>query len=164
MRVVVDIEADNLYDLATKIHCVCFRDIDTDKTWAFSDALDIKSFIKHSGMTHVIGANIIGYDLPMLRKLWGIGYNVGRQDMWLNTKVEFIDTFHLSQFLNPDRAGGHSLDNLAKLAGGPLKQDYKGGFEALTSEMLEYCLADTAATASVYKYLMKECEVKYAND
>jgi DNA polymerase III epsilon subunit-like protein len=169
-RFVVDIEADNLLDTCKKIWCVVFYDIDEDKHHVFypynvhdEDPNALANFIytECPGAT-IIGHNILGYDLPVIRKLEHIEYSVGKQDTWNSSNVEFVDTWQLSSFLWPDRPGGHSLDNLAKLAGSH-KQDYKGGFEEYSDEMLEYCKWDCVATAKVYEYLLKEAKEKYGD-
>lgn len=162
MKIVLDIEADNLYDLATKIHVVCVRDVDTDDAISFTNPATFKRYIWHRHPEQVIFHNGIGYDLPLMRRLWGIPYSVGKTDMFGERETEFVDTCQLSQFLWPDRPGGHSLDNLAKLAGS-FKQEFKGPWDICTPEMIEYCLQDTKASVAVYKYLTKECGVKYAD-
>ena len=93
----------------------------------------------------IIGHNIIGFDAPVLKKLWNIGI----------PKSKAVDTLVLSRLLSPQLDGGHSL----KAWGLRLRNqkidfdDYDGG---LTDEMVEYCKQDVSLTGEVYSYLMAE--------
>ena len=93
----------------------------------------------------IIGHNIIGFDAPVLKKLWNIGI----------PKSKAVDTLVLSRLLSPQLEGGHSL----KAWGLRLRnqkidfEDYDGG---LTDEMVEYCKQDVSLTGEVYSYLMAE--------
>jgi hypothetical protein len=160
--VVIDLEGNNLYDLCDTIHVVCWRSLyDPSQCGSFRDHGDFKRWLWKTKPRKVVTHNGLGYDHPVLRKVWGIPYTVGKVDTFGTFETEIIDTFQLSSFLFPDRPGGHSLRNLAMLSGGELKDDYKGGFDEYSEELNEYCLQDTAASVSVYHYLMREAEMKY---
>lgn len=168
---VLDIEADNLYDLAEKVHVVVLYNPRTGTQHTFrpskldEDDLHLATHIYYDlgeRAPTIVGHNILGYDLPVLRKLFGIQYTVGKEDTWNGSRVTFIDTWQLSSFLWPDRPGGHSLDNLARLAGS-YKQGYTGGWTEWNQEMEDYCIQDCKATYEVYKYLMRELKEKYGD-
>ena len=163
MKIVLDIEGDNLLDTITRIHVCCVYVMEEDKVFSFRSHGELIQFLQCfvEEPLEVITFNGVGYDLPALYKVWGIPYHVGKQDSFDGIPCTHVDLFHLSQFLNPDRVGGHSLDNLARAAGGPLKSEYKGGFDEYTEDMRAYCESDTKATASVYHYLLKEAALKY---
>ena len=112
MRLVFDLEADGLYFEATKIWCICAKDIDTGMvyTWSVDDKITISSFLAYTLdlATELIGHNIIQYDLEVLKKLQGF-----------TTDAKITDTLVLSRLLNPDRrkpksfkgkGGPHSLE------------------------------------------------------
>lgn len=103
------------------------------------------------GATAIVGHNIIGFDLPVLKRVWGWEPAEG---------VQIIDTLVLSRLARPDRDGGHSLGALARLAGQNLKQDFNvADFDGpCTQEMVDYCLADCTANADVFAFLLKELE------
>lgn len=155
--IVLDLEANDFLPIVDKIWVVCAKVVGADDVFDFYDALGFARWLDDVKPTRVIWHNGLCYDADVLRKVWGVPYSVGRMSSFGNHKVQFIDTMLLSQRLNPDREGGHSLDNLAKLAGSH-KIDYKGGFSAFAPEMVDYCKQDVIACESVYKMLLKEIE------
>lgn len=156
-EIVIDLEANDFLPIVDKIWVVCAKVIGEAEVSAFTDAVAFARWINDVTPDRVIWHNGLCYDADVLRKVWDIPYSVGRVSNFCGFEVQFIDTMLLSQRLNPDREGGHSLDNLAKLAGSH-KIDYKGGFSAFAPEMIAYCRQDTIATEAVYKMLLKEIE------
>ena len=98
-----------------------------------------------AGIDEIILHNGLSFDLPRLKEVWSY--------VW--TK-RVVDTCVLSRLLEPSLDGGHSLKNLALLAGEQLKDDFDAaGFNhGLTERMADYCLQDCRATWSVYHYLI----------
>ena len=104
-RVVFDIETDGLDP--SVIWVVVAKDVDTGEKFTFSQKTslmyeEVRAFF--SRVSTVIGHNIIGFDLPVLGKLAGIGF-----------RGEVIDTLVLSRLVDAGKFGGHSLDNLSKM-------------------------------------------------
>lgn len=121
---VYDIEADNLYLLSTKIWYIRFKSLDGSKT------LSIHPFKQSKEKTQqqiqdwldlfddgclVIGHNILSYDMWMLWKHLEIKPKVMKngKDYFGEKRVQYIDTFVLSQYVNPD-SQSHSLEYLAR--------------------------------------------------
>ena len=103
------------------------------------------------GAEFIVGHNIIGFDLPILKKVWG----------WEpDADVRIVDTLILSRLYNPSRDGGHSLKALATLAGGELKDDFAtSDFDGpITQRMIDYCKQDTNANVDVALYLFNELQ------
>ncbi len=98
MEIVLDIECDNLLDDVTKIHCLCFYNLETKESRAIVDYNHIRNFLKQDGLT-IIGHNIIQYDIPVLEKILDI-----------KIKAKFIDTLALSWYLEPLR-NRHGLES-----------------------------------------------------
>lgn len=97
----------------------------------------------------IVGHNIIGFDLPVLARVWG----------WTPAKsTDVIDSLVLSRLSNPSRDGGHSLKRLAQLAGREQKDEYATeDFDGpVTQEMIDYCIQDTIANADVFDFLLAE--------
>ena len=120
----------------------------TDSKWCDS-VQSLASML--SGVSHVVGHNIIGFDLPVLANVWGYS---------LAAEVRVTDTLVMSRLANPNREGGHSLRNLAEQAGQNLKQDFAvEDFDGpVTQQMIDYCIADTVANVDVYNLLERELE------
>lgn len=138
MRYVIDIETNLAHD---HIWMVAWCDESGNASWS-TRAEDIPT-----DATAFIGHNLLHFDLPVLKRVWG----------W-ETDAEIIDTLVLSRLVNPSIEGGHSLKAWAQRAGLEQKQDFNAeDFDAgLTDEMIEYCVQDTRANWDVYNYLMSE--------
>ena len=115
MELIFDAEADNLYDGVTKVHCIATKDIRKGTALSWHDdpelprAGTVADGLEYmSKATRLIGHNIIGYDFPVLRKLFGWEY-----------KGDVTDTLILSRLFQPDREGFHSLDAWGKRLGYP---------------------------------------------
>ena len=130
----------------------------------------LQDFVNHTGVFKdkeeykielIVGHNIINYDLLAL-KLWAkIPYSV-KYNTWGESSVEIVDSMILSKVLNPDRFGGHSLEELSKKAGGDVKIDFRKSipqdkrFNTFAADMLYYCIYDNKSNTSVYNMLMEE--------
>jgi DNA polymerase I-like protein with 3'-5' exonuclease and polymerase domains len=89
------------------------------------------------------------YDRVVLEKV--SGYAVDR-----NKIIDTVIYSRLNDFHRKKTNRRHSLKALAIQAGEEQKQDYDGGFDAYSAEMVEYCVADVDANIAVYNMLMKE--------
>jgi DNA polymerase I-like protein with 3'-5' exonuclease and polymerase domains len=94
-----------------------------------------------AGSVSVCGHNLIGYDLPVLKRLWGLSVAPER----------VVDTLVLSRLFDPNRAGGHSLRSWGESLGFP-KGDHDD-WSRLSEEMITYCKQDVAVTEAVQKKL-----------
>ena len=91
-----------------------------------------------------IGHNIIEYDIPVLRKLWGVDIK----------DEHIIDTLILSRLYSPKLEDGHSLEawgNRLKFPKGAFSD-----FSKFSPEMLEYCIRDVKLTKLLYKHLWEK--------
>ena len=153
MIVVGDFEADNLLDKVTRVHCGVFTSLDGKQVWKFTpdEIQDMLRFL--DGVSVFIGHNIIGYDMPMLKKVLGYVY-----------KGKVVDTLIMSRLLNPERvlppqarnrrAGPHSIYAWGVRVGVD-KPDHDD-WENFSPEMLHRCSEDTEINRLVYHALMKE--------
>ena len=180
-----DIEATGLLDDSTvdycaspwrlkdnfKIHCIVAIDVETGDTYEFVQEDCYTKFPKFAkdNIDTIIGANIINYDLLVLKAACGMDYTVG-PDTWCGKPVKIIDTLILSKTLNPDRKG-HSIEYFGELLGEP-KIDWRGKaielgliphnaprgaeFQTYHPEMLVYNKQDVVVNIKTYHYLMKE--------
>lgn len=190
MRVTLDIESNGLLDNSTidynsspyklketfKMWCIVCLDIDTKEIYRFElEDIKIKFPEFSKQFTTIIAHNGIDFDLLAIKLYLGIDYAVGEtpedSDMFDGRPVELVDTLVWSKGLNPDRFGGHSLDEWGKRVGynkidwraeaielGLIKHNDPKGHEFLQyhPKMTEYCVRDNEVTALVYQKLLEE--------
>lgn len=153
---ILDLESDNLLPLVSTIWVVCTKVIETQEVREFYDKDSFVEYITNLQPTHLVGQNHIAYDLEVLARLWDIPYTIGRECTWNGRPVKMVDTKLISQFLNPDRLGGHSLAEWGERLGFP-KGDHSD-WSKLTPQMLQYCHRDVAVTEKMLKALEQELE------
>lgn len=151
----LDIEANGLLNTVTKVHCAVvknkstkevrkFRPNEIQELLAYLDTFDV--LIAHNG---------IGYDFPLLRKLYGYVY-----------KGKVVDTLLMSRLLNPKRlvpfncpnktAGPHSIESWGWRVGRgkPEHNDW----ENYSEDMLHRCSEDVEILELTYDALMEEAK------
>ena len=172
--IVFDLETNGLINDATRIHCVSLHWCEEDFTESFNDEKyadspkELPMGSSYSITTALgwletadvlVGHNIIGFDLPIIRKLYP----------WFNPRGTIVDTLLLSRLYHPnlldiDKAhawkhmplqlyGRHSLEAYGYRLG-----EYKGNFSKTTDwkewspEMQEYCIQDVVVTNKLCKH------------
>ena len=143
-----DIETDGLN--ATKVHCICAM-LDNDEPTVYNfiggEANGLfRKWLASESIDTLVGHNIIGFDIPVLRSLTGLGWD-----------FKLRDTLVLSRLHNPSLDGGHSLRSWGVRLGN-YKDDYQGGWEQYSHEMLEYCKQDVRVTKNLYQHLSDQDE------
>jgi len=141
MNLVFDIETDGLDP--HRIFCISAMDVDTQEQKNF-DVNNISNGIGYLMQADkLIGHNIIGFDIPAIKKL----YRVDLSDK------KIVDTLVLSRLFNPIRAS-HSLEAWGyKL--GYQKIDFDK-YDEYSEEMMEYCANDVQLNLKVYEALKRE--------
>ena len=133
---VLDIETNLAHD--TIWCCVCNDDV-------YTDANGLQELIDSHDV--IVGHNIIGFDGPVLSRVWGVQIPL--------SKVR--DTLVMSRLWNPQLEGGHSLRAWGERLG-----DYKDEFTdfdgGLTTEMISYCKQDVHVTSLLYAKLTRELQ------
>ena len=97
MNLVFDIETDDLK--ATKVWCIVAQDLDTKKIYRYRPDEIEKGLKFLSKADKLVGHNIIGFDLPVLKKLHNFTFD-----------GKVVDTLVLSRLFNPVREGVNSLE------------------------------------------------------
>ena len=134
----LDLEADGLDP--TTIWCVVTRYNGVNTVHTRPDTLREAL----CGSLSVVGHNLIGYDLPVLERLWGLSVAPER----------VIDTLVLSRLYDPSRTNGHSLRSWGEDLGFP-KGDHDD-WTCLSPEMIDYCMRDVEVTEAVHKKLVAD--------
>ena len=163
---IFDLETDGLYDDVTSIHCIGIHDIQANQTLAYNDQGDKDPVVR--GLTYLeeadvlVGHNIIGYDIPVIRKLFP----------WFSPSGLVVDTLVLSRIYHADILktdqkrrwkhmplqlyGRHSLEAYGHRLG-----EYKGQFGKTTDwsewsqEMQDYCLQDVNVTTKLWNHFQR---------
>lgn len=147
-QIVFDIEANGLNP--TQIWCVVMRDINANRTHVcyekkyFWDWLVTDKMEGDVEPVEFIGHNILGYDIPVLEKLWDISF-VGHK---------LTDTLVMSRLAEPSRQGGHSLESWGERLGCPKGEH--SDWDNFSQDMVEYCKQDVRVNELVYQRLLRE--------
>ena len=155
---VFDCETNGLYDQVSTIHCVVIYDINRQQTFTYGpDSID--DAIAHLATAHcLIGHNVIGYDIPVLQKLYPS----------FQPSAQVIDTLVCSRLIWPKELL-YDLDTKqytevpAYLRGSPSlkawgwrlanhKIEFKD-FSEYSEEMLQYCIQDVVVTFNLYQLI-----------
>lgn len=140
--VFLDIEADGLNP--TKIHCVVTKRSNEAHLTHLSRRSLMDELAKGG---KVCGHNLVGYDLPVMRKLWGIRIPADR----------VVDTLVLSRLFHPDLEGGHSLAAWGTRLG--FAKGSHDEWNELSPEMIEYCKRDVDVTQRLHDALMGQMQM-----
>jgi len=141
--IVFDIEADAID--ATKIWCIVGIDSRTNEISSFGPDKIAEGIEYLKTADKIVGHNIIGYDIPVIKRLHGIDLSVGRR---------VIDTLVLSRLFNPVREGGHGLESWGyRLKSHKIEHNE---FDRFTPEMLKYCEQDVQLNLRLFNHLKME--------
>ena len=177
--VVFDLETNGLIHDATRIHCAalywCANDIMetyNDEPYATEISADDKKYLPMASRASIanaigflevadviIGHNIIGFDIPVIKNIYP----------WFNPSGIIVDTLLLSRLYHPNLLdidkkhnwnhmplqlyGRHSLEAYGYRLG-----EYKGNFAKTTDwkewsqEMQDYCVQDVVVTHKLWKH------------
>ena len=155
MNLIFDLETDGLLKDVSTIHCLAIHDLDKQETYTFNDQGSEEPIVRGiqllSDSDSVIGHNIIGYDLCVIRKLYP----------WFTNPTAVVDTLLLSRLYHSDMMkldkkhnwkhmplklyGRHSLESY-----GYRLKEFKGAFGS-TSDCSEMIPLTSPITCSMAK-------------
>jgi len=163
---IFDIETDGFLDECTKIHCVGLTTPYGER--AIYSGKELIMGLKHlANAKHLIGHNIIGFDIPVIQKLF---------PTW-RTNAKISDTLVMARVGYPDIikhdwSNIHKNDMPKKLYGrqsleawgyrlgirkGDLGSDGNAtDWSTYTDEMGDYCLQDVTVNLVLYQHLLKK--------
>lgn len=95
---------------------------------------------------HLVGHNIVGFDLGVLKHFLGMDWPINR----------VTDTLVVSRLLDYNQEGGHSLEAWGRFFKFP--KDTFNDFSQWSQELEDRCIIDTELTARLYQYLLKYIE------
>lgn len=136
----LDIETNTSF---TTIWLVVTRNLETGEVQCHRNPETLITTIAPND--RLIGHNIIAFDAYHLNRLWGMRLRLS----------QLTDTLILSRLLNPEIAGGHSLDAWGQRLG-EKKSEFKDFDAGWSQQMQDYCIQDTLVTEKLYRHLLKE--------
>lgn len=149
-----DIEANGFLGQATKVHCAVFKHIDTGEVKAFypdSEPDYIMGMLSFLDTVDILCMhNGVGYDIPLLRKLYDYEF-----------KGQLIDTLLMSRIQRPKRkkpegctSGPHSVEAWGLRFGVPKPEHDE--WRVFSDEMLHRCKVDVDIQEKIYRALVEE--------
>jgi len=148
---IFDMETDGLLDECTKIHCISLTTPNGDSSLFAQD--DIPMALHHlSNAETIVGHNIIGFDIPVIKKLYPNWKTQARvRDTLVMSRMAFpnlMDTDYMAERIPKKYRGSHSLKawgyRLGSLKGEFSHEDTD--WTEYSLEMGEYCVQDTIVT------------------
>jgi hypothetical protein len=147
-----DLESNGFLDVADRVWCAAIKDhsAGTVKTFSPSTISDLCSYLDTFDV--LIGHNCVGFDFPLLKKVFGWEF-----------KGKVVDTLLMSRTQNPDRLkppmyqgrAPHSVEAWGHRLGGEQKVEHDE-WDRYSPEMLERCVGDTTLQYDIYEALIKE--------
>ena len=160
---VFDCETNGLLHDVSTIHCIAIYDSIKEETFVFNHQGDQRPITEAlhwlSSADVIVGHNIIGYDLPVIKKIYS----------WFESSAQVIDTLVLSRNYHPNMMdidkrrnvprmpsqlyGRHSLEAYGYRLG-----EYKGEFgktsdwQSWSQEMQDYCVQDVNVTTKLCEH------------
>ena len=160
LRLIFDIEADNLLATATCVHCIVIDDLNSDRVHEYGPS-QIAEALTHLARADVlIGQNFLAYDLSVLRKLHG----------WVpRSECRIVDTLIAARLILPHLAdidaevaarakdvvfgqvrGRYSLEAWGCRLGMPKIGAELDDFSKWTPELQARCVGDVALCKRLY--------------
>jgi len=156
-RLVLDIETNLAHNT---IWIAVTQDIDTGEVVCHTEKESLVASLKHCVL--LVGHNLIGFDLPVLKKLWKIE---------TNSTTTIHDTLVMSRLLKPDLENGHSLESWGERLKTP-KTNYRKAYEQAKGRTVnypgeefdhpdpdllrDYCITDVDVCRLLYGHLVGE--------
>lgn len=159
MRVIIDIEANGLYE-PDQVWLIVCKDIDTGEYHYFRrpshNEAEKKRFLDLAVEVSLwVGHNLLDYDLLVLRRL--LGFDIGQ--------AATLDTLIVSKLVDYSREGGHSIEQYGTEFGVEKGSFYKFtdpelfNINSILFKQLEvYCARDVEITDRVYRRYQSVCD------
>ena len=169
MKWLFDLESDGLLAEATKLHCAVAKNLDTGEIVSFApdtgasgtgcrdtgyrDTFDGLLSLLESA-TLLVGHNLVGFDLPLLKKLYPkFNPSAEIRDTLVMARLMMPDTLEhdIRHKLPPKLRAKHSLEAWGHRLG--LPKGAHADFSVYSKEMLTYCIQDVEVTHRLWKHL-----------
>jgi DNA polymerase I-like protein with 3'-5' exonuclease and polymerase domains len=169
---IFDIESDGLLDKTKTIHCLVIHELETGETVRYNHQPSgrpvqegVDRLLNCTRDECIVGHNILGFDIPVIDKLYGrvpnceiIDTIVCTRLMWPDLKEVDFGRINSHPNFPKNLIGSHSLKAWGHRIG-MLKGDFKeadGDFSVWSPSMEDYCVQDVAVTAKLYQMIIKK--------
>jgi DNA polymerase-1 len=153
---VFDIEADNLYDDVTTIHCAVFSSLDGKEVDEFVEGQwdDMKKFMDSCDV--LIAHNCIQYDFPVMEKLLGYVYPGKKVDTVLMSRLQSPNRpLPPTAYKDPDAVRApHGLAAWGHRVG--IAKPHIDEWMEMNEQILVRCRTDVQINVATYHALMAE--------
>ncbi len=164
---IFDIETDGLLDELTQVHCLVIQHVETGEVYSCTDhghtaiAAGLR-FLADADL--ILGHNVIGFDIPALRKVYPDWKPRGivRDTLLLSNLLYPKEVMESGDFdlaakgrLPKNLIGRHSLEAWGYRLG-EYKGDYKGPWDTWSATMQDYCEQDVTVTSKLWKLMQEE--------
>jgi hypothetical protein len=163
VSLIFDLESNGLLTNVNTIHCISIYDLVTKETITYNDQGKEEPIVRGvqrlADADCIMGHNVIGYDIPVLNKLYP----------WFVPPSFVVDTLLLSRLYHPNMMaldkthnwkhmplklyGSHSLESY-----GYRLSEYKGEYgktsdwQSWSEEMENYCIQDVKVTTKLWHH------------
>ena len=163
VSLIFDLETDGLLYNVSTIHCLAIYDFATKKTISYNDQGNeepiVRGIQRLADADCIMGHNVIGFDIPVLNKLYP----------WFISPGIVVDTLLLSRLYHSNMIevdkkqnwnnmplklyGRHSLESYGYRLG-----EFKGAFgkdtdwKKWSQEMEDYCIQDVHVTTKLWSH------------
>jgi len=157
MSLIFDIETDGFIKKLTKIHCIVIQDTETKEISKYVTNIE-QAITRLENANEIIGHNIIGFDIPAIKKIYDFNPKGKITDTLLISR-EIWPKIGLDTTINADIPDEMKNRHSLSAWGFRLKEnksEYKGGFEFYSDEMLKYCIQDVIVTTKLWEFLKRK--------
>jgi len=157
MSLIFDIETDGFIKKLTKIHCIVIQDSETKEISKYVTNIE-QAITRLENANEIIGHNIIGFDIPAIKKIYDFNPKGKITDTLLISR-EIWPKIGLDTTINEDIPEEMKNRHSLSAWGFRLKEnksEYKGGFEFYSDEMLKYCIQDVIVTTKLWEFLKRK--------
>jgi DNA polymerase-1 len=144
--VLFDIESNGLLDTITTVHTLQIGDADgtdavvyTDNRPGFPSIAD--GLARLAAADRVVGHHLLGYDFPVMERFYP-----GALKRW-----QIYDTLVATRLLDPEERTNTLASWGDRL--GVAKGEFKGPWDVLTDEMIDYARQDIVVTRALYQHV-----------
>jgi DNA polymerase-1 len=114
MKLILDIETNGFLHVLDKIHCMVFRDIETQKVYSYNPDQINEGLNLLKKATLIIGHSVMGFDLPAIEKVTGYKYEGEILDTLLCSRLIWSNQTEIDyekKEVPPKLIGKHSIES-----------------------------------------------------